>query len=266
MTRPDVTTREIAPGIHWIWSCRNVDIDGEPCHSQNSAYVVVGPERTSMVDTGSASDWPLVSAALDRILGERSLDLVVPTHPEIPHTGNLGRLFDRYPACVAIGEVRDYHLFYPGHADRLRPLPLGSSIPLGGGYEITLIEAVLRDLENSQWAYERSQQVMFVADGFAYVHHDGGSYSDEPIHRPGECGLLSTELSAPPQAYQAANITRTALAWTRYRDATDLLDRLETLAAAYPTRLVAPTHGNAIADVGGFVPLMREAYRGVLVR
>lgn len=257
--------RQIAPGIHWLGTCREVEFNRELLHNQVSTYVIVGKSKTLMVDTGNPTDWVALEPMLDIVLGGRQLDWIVPTHSELPHSGNLPRLLRKYPKSRAIGDIRDYHLFYPAFEDRLVSLPKDQVVDLGGGYRFSLIKAVIPDLPASQWVYEWRERVMFTADGFGWVHHiiDVGGV-EGTVHWPNECGMLSSELAQAPEPYQAARPTTSALTWARYRESTDLFNEVAELFVRYPTRLVAPTHGNVIADPENFLLLMAEAFGRVL--
>jgi glyoxylase-like metal-dependent hydrolase (beta-lactamase superfamily II) len=255
---PAVKTREIAPSVFWIACCfasANGDI-----HGHLSLYLVVGDQKTALVDMGISIHYPAIEQALERLLGDRTLDYAVPTHPEPAHSGNLAKIVTRYPEARIVGDVRDYHLIFPTLADRLLPMAAGSRILLGGGAELVLLPAVLRDLPNTQWIYEPRSQVMFVADGFLYRHMPPGPDGDDAPHRPDECGLLSTELPSLPDAANTGRIFQNALAWARFVDGSPIFTDLEALFARYQPAFLAPAHGNVIADIASILPVMREAF------
>jgi flavorubredoxin len=254
--------REFAPGVWWLGGCLG---DGgffeEPVHFHVSAYVVKGSERAAIFDTSMPAFWPQLERDLDQILGERPLDYVVPSHPESAHGGNVGSLLDKYPAAVAAGDMRDYHLYYPEHADRLRQVDPGVELDLGGGYGLVLLDAVIEDLPNSIWAYERREQVLFTADALAYGHlAEATERFGEPVHRAGECALMSSEMEPPALAPTVA-ITQGGLFWSRHVDIAPYLKQLDELMEQYPTRLIAPAHGNVVDDLEVVIPLVREAHR-----
>jgi hypothetical protein len=253
--------REIAPGIYWLGDCLEVEYRGEIIHGHASAYLLMGARETLLVDTGHPIHWQRVEHDLAQVLGSRGLDWIVPTHAELPHAGNLHRLARRYPGSRVLGDVRDYHLFFPQLAGRFREWPKDQPLDLGGGYQVVLVDAPLKDLVTTQWAYETSQQVLFVADGFGYMHARPDLGSDQPTHRPGECSMLSTEWPEPPGIEHAAFLTRAALNWTRFVDDAEVFEAVASVLDRYPPRLVAPAHGNVIADFDAFFPIVREAHR-----
>jgi flavorubredoxin len=220
-----------------------------------------------MFDTGYQPDWGVIEDSLDAILGDATVDYVVVSHPEEPHAGNLGRILLKYPDAVAVGDVRDYHLYYPEVADRLQTREIGESIDLGGGHEFFFARAVIRDLPNTVWGYEKKTQTMFTSDGFIFAHHRAAPEAEMPVHEPGECARFSEELTMPPTAELAAINTSSGLYWTRYHDASVVFDELDEQLESLPTRMFAPTHGNVVvgdlADIKRVVKAgLRSSYRG----
>jgi glyoxylase-like metal-dependent hydrolase (beta-lactamase superfamily II) len=255
--------REIAPGIFWLGDCFEILTPYGPMHSHVSAFLLRGAERSLLVDTGTPVHWPAIERQLDQVLGDRPLDLLVPTHPEPAHAGNLVRLLEKYPAARLAGDLRDYHLALPGHAGRLDPMPVYSRLELGG-LSFVFLPAPLKDLSSTRWGHEELQRVMFVGDGLAYTHLGADPASDEiALHRAGECALLTTELEAPPRAETAALFTQAAFWWARFVDARPLFAELEALLERHPSVLVAPAHGNVIADVERVMPIIEEGFRMV---
>lgn len=141
--------REIADGIWWFPSCLQVPIYGRPTHIHNAPYLIVGDEKTLLWGTGDATAWDDVAPEFERVLAGRTLDYLVPSHPEIPHCGNVHRVLEAYPEVRMVGDVRDYHLFFPEYEDRCDSRPAGSELELGGK-TVVLLNAIVRDLPSSQ--------------------------------------------------------------------------------------------------------------------
>jgi flavorubredoxin len=258
---PETLPRAIAPNIFWLGGCLAVEMTGREVHGHSSAFLVRGEDKALLVDTGSPQDWTQVSAALDLYLEGRQLDYLLPTHPELPHAGNLGRLLEKYPAALAVGDVRDYHAYYPAARDRLVRAEPGAQFDLGGGSVFTVIDAVIRDLPNTVWGYESSQQVLFVSDGLSHTHHPELA-EDEALHLPGECGLLTSEIGEPPTLDQAAFFAGRALYWTRFvNNSEPLFERLRRLLDEFPTRIIAPGHGNVVDQIERVLPVIERSHR-----
>ncbi|TCN53653.1 metallo-beta-lactamase superfamily protein [Rhodococcus sp. SMB37] len=238
--------REIAPGLFWLGDCLKFEYGDEIWHGHVSTYLVVGDERTLLLDTGHPAHWGVVESALDELLGDRPLDFVLPTHPEMPHAGNLPHLARKYPGLTVVGDTRDYHLYYPQLAERLAPTPVGERIDLGGR-EIHVLPAIWRDLPNTVWAFDTGSGVMFVADGFSYSHH----------HFNGECRLYSSELPQAPDLEQTVFLNERALFWTRHVDSGHSEPDLEALFERYRPTLVAPAHGSVIDRLDEMVELLK---------
>lgn len=266
MTQQDAAPRRIADGVYWLGGCLSAFGHGEEVHYHVSAYLVIGTERSALIDTGDPAHREIVMAQLAQALGDRTLDYIVPTHPEIPHAGNLPALLERYPHAQIAGETRDYHLHFPEYADRLWPVAAGERIDLGGR-ELLLLPAYIRDLENTTWAWDSGAGVLFVSDGFSYIHDVPGpdDEDDEPVHLPGQCRLYSGEMPEPPTVAQAAYGTGRALYWTKFVDVSDAFAAIEKVLDEHPTFFIGPAHGNVIDDVAGMLRTSLAAHRAVYV-
>lgn len=250
--------REIAAGIWWIPACLSTMLEGKETHVHAAPFLIVSSEKTLLWDTAPPIQWPDVERSLDQILGDRPLDYLVVSHPEVAHGGSVARVLERYPDAQLLGDLQDYPLFFPHLADRMVSHPLGEPLDLGS-HRITLVEALLKDLPNTVWAYESAQQVLFVADGFAYSHRPPLEDDDRPTHVPGECASLASELGEPPSAAQVVWITKSALYWTRFVRMDSFVQRMEALLSRYPSRLLAPAHGAVIDELDTNLPLLWEA-------
>jgi hypothetical protein len=259
---PTRLPREISSGVFWLGACSVREVGGSVIHSGNSAYLIVGGTRSLLVDTGYVQNFQELSKQVDQCLAGRRLDYIMPTHPELPHSGSLGLFLERYPDSVAIGDMRDYHLYYPDVVHRLNDIPLEEAIDLGGAYSFRTVEPILKDLPNTRWGCERSQRVLFVADGFAHIHRPElfGDVAD--IHLPGECGRLSAEGDEFPTVSQIQHYTSFAFYWSRYRDdSEDLFSRFEELVRRYDALILAPSHGNPILDLKRVISSAREGHK-----
>jgi hypothetical protein len=254
--------REVASGVWWMPECLVSAHTGQQAHVHVAPYLIVGENATLLYDTGPPAHWDTVLANIRSIIGDRPIDWIAPSHPEVPHCGNIERLFRTYPASKVIGDVRDYHMYYPDFPDRFVSRQPESVVDLGGGHEVVLMPAPIKDLPSSQWAYETSQRVMFVADAFSFSHHPELAEHDElPAHLPGECTMLSGELDKPPALDQIVWINERALFWTRFANVEPYLTATEELLRRYPARLLAPAHGAVIDDIAVVLPIVWEAYR-----
>jgi hypothetical protein len=253
--------REIAPGVFWLGGCFEATMLTRPIHYHVSAFLIIGSHKSVLYDTGDPHHWPSIAPVLTRLLAGRPLDYLFPSHPEIPHAGNLAALLERYPAATVVGDIRDYHVHYPEYTERLVALRHHERLDLGDRV-LEVIPAYIHDLPNTLWAYDTGSGALFVSDGFSYVHHLP-TPADEASHLPGQCWLLSSELPEPPSVEQAAYGTGRALYWTRFVDVSETFNHIGELLVQRSTRLIAPAHGNVISDVEPMIKISLAAHREV---
>jgi flavorubredoxin len=239
--------REVVPGLWWLGTCGEIPFQGRVIHSPWNAFLVRGETSSVLIDTGAPSGWLLIREQLSQILGAEPLDLVFPTHPELPHMGNLGHLLEWYPGLRVVGDLRNYHLYFPEHSDRLEQRSRGDRIDLGGR-ELVLVEAAIRDLPNTLWAYDTGSGALFVSDGFGYSH----------AHEANQCGLIAEELPDKPSVDHTAWITFNALSWAPHVDPARYFERLERVFEEHPTLIICPAHGSAVTDPAAMIPVMKE--------
>lgn len=232
--------RRVTEGVYWLGGCLQTTLRATEIHAHVSTYLLLGERESLLVDTGHPKDWAAVSDALDAILDSRPLDYVFPTHPELPHAGNLVRLLKKYPEARVCGDVRDYHLYHPELIDRFEAWSVGDSVDLGG-LEFVVTPAIVRDLPNSQWGFEKVNGVLFVADAFGFAHH----------HGVGECAMFAEDMTELPDVELVHFITDAALYWTRFHDIQSSIDAVVALRETHPTRILAPAHGNLIREPDG---------------
>jgi len=257
----DDLPREVAPGVTWMSSCLPFHLSDRIIHGHCSTFLAQGTEASVLIDTGAPSSWSIISETLDELLGDKPLTYVFPTHPELPHTGNLPKLVQKYPDVQVIGDIRDYHLFYPQIEDSLHARVPGDKVDLGGGVEFVIAEAMIRDLPNTQWGFVPSAGVLFTADGFCYMHRPELD-DEEPVHLPGECGLTTGELSVEISVENAAFFTGSALYWARFcSDGDRVYDEVLAEIKKLGATIVAPTHGNVITDINAVEPIIRAGHK-----
>lgn len=247
MKRP--LPREIAPGVFWLGDCLVQHSKGKIYHSYNAAFLVIGSEASMLVETGHPKDFPVIEQQMREILarGGGELRHLFLTHQETPHSGGLGRVLDRYPNLTIHGDMCDYHLAFPQHADRFRPMAVGDAVDLGDR-RFMAVEPVIRDLRSSLWGFETSGRVLFPGDGFAYSHY----------HTDGHCGLFAEEATSLDLVDVLGVFAERALFWTTFTDMNVYADKLEELMEALGVRVVAPTHGLPIGDIARTMPKVRE--------
>ena len=233
--------RMVTPDFAWVGGCSNSagwpgrenrrPVRHEPC----AAFVILGSEKTIMLDTGHFGLWYSLEGQLESVLKGRPLDYIFPSHQEIPHSGNLGRLLRKYPNAIAVGDVRDYHLYHPEiDLDRLVQKNHGDRLDLGDR-DFVFLDAIWKDLSGTMWGYDTRLKLAFTADGFGFLH----------MHDENVCGTMPHEMSAE----QLKLCTdRPALPFTglRQRDQAARVAAFRKLMAQYPIEIIASGHSGPI--------------------
>ena len=241
-------TRQITRSAHVLTGCFHMAMYGREFHTHASAYLVVGRDAALLIDTGHAKDGPRVEAFIRSIVGDQ-LTYIFPTHEEYPHAGNLDSLLTAFPGAMAIGEVRNYHLYYPEHAraGRFRQMAVGSEVDLGDR-TLKVLPGVIHDLPATAWAYDNKDGLLFVSDGFGFSH-----YARD------QCMMITSELPFRPSLDDTRMVLDLALYWSRFADNRTLVDDLHRMLADHRVRVVCPAHGNVITDIGTLTELMEAA-------
>jgi Metallo-beta-lactamase superfamily len=253
---------ELKPGIWWLGICTKGIYNGRPAHGENHQYLVVGAEKTLLLDTGFPRMWPELEAQLESVLGDRPLDYIFPSHQELPHSAALIHLARKYPNAEILGDVRDYHLYYPQIVDQLRQVAPGTVLDLGGGYRFEMLTPVMKDLPTTYWGYESSQRALFVVDAFQATHPDPAfADSEEVLHHPGQCNMFFEELPGI-DVELAAQIFRLVFFEARHVDPAITFGRFERLLETHPTDILCSTHGFPVTDPTRALPFLR-AVNGV---
>jgi flavorubredoxin len=247
--------RELLPGLFWLGSCVDQLTPERKLHTYNSAYLVTGERESMLVETGCAQELPITIAQLERLLaeGHPPLRWIFCTHQETPHSAGLGWLFERYPEVRLVGEVRDYHLYFPEFVDRFEPLPIGAEIDLGGT-SLRICESIIRDLPSTVWGFDTARRVLFPGDGFAYAHY----------HDAEHCGRTAEEATGLPIPAMTSLFAEAALYWTRFTDMHPYVERLDEFLEhdLGDVALIAPTHGLPITDLAATMPEVRAGLLG----
>ena len=253
MTSKNPLPREIAPGVHWLGDCLEQNYKGKTYHSYNAAFLVIGTEAALLAETGHPRDFPVIERQMKDLVAASGVPLkhLFITHQETPHSGGLGRMLQRYPDLTVHGDISDYHLAFPQHADRLRSMEVGDEIDLGGR-SFVAVEPVIRDLRTSLWGFDTGSRVLFPGDGFAYSHY----------HWDGHCGLVAEEATSLDLAETLAVFAQLALFWTNFAEMNIYCDKLEELIETLDVKVVAPTHGLPILDIPRTMPKVRAGLVG----
>jgi len=258
------THREIVPGIHWIQECgpnRKEIADavissgaswctpGRELHIPQNAHLLVG-ERTLLFDTASPVGGDLVIGALEDILGDRPLDYLAVSHPDVPHAGNTGRILRRYPDAELVApRAGETHPLY--HLDEATLVGPQDEIDLGG-LVVRFPEATFLDAALHTWMTEETTKTLFSVDWLGFPH------------MAGECLTCVDELDGEIDVSRLEAFHSRVLFWFQYVDVEKVQTATDRLARQFEGYRVCPAHGLPIpADSARFFDLMNEVVANV---
>lgn len=210
-----------------------------------SCFLVVGATRTVLVDTGHPAHAEAVERDILAMLGGRPLDYVFPTHAELPHSGLLERWLRRWPDAVAVGDMRDWHLYAPHLSHRFRQVEPGEWLDLGDR-RFVFLPPVWRDLPDTLWAFETKRRILFLSDACACFHP----------HTPGTSDHFSSELT-PPDVALMQDFNSKALHWPRYTEGAEGEAAMDALLARLRPRMLAGAHGAVVDNWPALMPLFK---------
>jgi hypothetical protein len=238
--------RLVTPDLLWTGGCLEVAYKGGMVHGHFSTFLLKGSEKTILVDTGHPKNWATIERDVDAFLDGRPLDYLFPTHAEFPHSGLFPNWMAKYPDLVAVGDLRDYDLYYPELTGRLKHVEPGHILDLGDK-RLMFIPAIWRDMPSTMWAFEMVERMLFVADAFAFLHY----------HKHGQCDLMTSEQPIPDvQMMQFFN--ERALQWTRYTDVSQSFGDIDTLVRDLQPRLIVGAHAGIIDTRDAMVPVIKR--------
>ena len=246
-TRQASLPREIAKNTWWLSACLHIREGARILHNHNSCFLIIGSKASVLIDTGMPFGWHHLKREIAQALGGKPLDYVFPTHPEGPHMGNIEPLLDVYPGMKIVGDLRNYHLYFPRDTARFVGAKAGDALDLGDR-RLIFQPAIVHDLPNTLWAYDPDEQILFVGDAYPYTHD----------HEGDQCGLGSEELPGEIKPEDTGVVISRALNWARHVDATPIVAKLRAWLAEHPVKLVAPAHGGVITNVADITDVFEK--------
>jgi len=238
--------RCLRPDLLWTGGCLDIPYEGQIVHSHFGVYLVLGSEKSILIDTGHPSHWRDLERHVAEFLDGRPLDYIFPTHLELPHAGLIQEWMQAYPDAIAVGRMDDYPLYYPELAGRMRNVEAGQAISLGDR-AFRFLPPVYKDLPQTLWGFDDGSRTLFVSDAFAYLHY----------HREGQCDMLTSEQPLPDLG-MIRFFNERALFWTRYTEAGQGAQDIDELLATLQPALIAPAHGGIVDVTRDIIPLMKH--------
>lgn len=242
------SSREMDPGLYWIQEpgpdrTHFVEANRErtpdwydpeqTLHVPQNAYLFAD-EESLLFDTLSPASTDVILDELDAVLGSDGLDYLVPSHPDVPHAGNVPAIREAYPdaTLVAPRYGNAHELYHLGDAERVGE---GDSIDLGT-YAVDFHEAAFPDAPIHVWMSERETKTLFPVDWLGYPHH-----GSETLRFPDE---FDTELTVD----RLVQFHGRVLFWFQYVDVEKVQAEIDRLVERFDPETVAPGHGNPIRE------------------
>lgn len=230
-----------------------VSDDGEPpdwlppdetVHVPQNAFVLVGEEETLLLDTLSPASTAEILDGLEAVLGDRELDYVVVSHPDVPHAGNSMAILEAYPAATLVGpEYGTGHEHY--HLADAHLVGEGDSIDLGG-LVAAFHEATFLDSALSIWMTEREHGALFPIDwlGFPHLGSETLRFVDEI---DGEVGVE-----------RLLQFHGRVVFWLQYVDVEKTCAEIDRVRETFDPEIVGPAHGLVVReDADRYLDLMK---------
>ena len=166
--------RELKQGIYYVgvqdWDREIFDaLIPTPDGTSYNAYVIVGNERTALVDSVDPVKWDTYLANLEELMNELGIegfDYLISHHAEQDHSGSLPFLLDRFPESMVVTNRRcasmlTDHLLIP--EDRYLVMGEGDTLDLGGR-TLEFIMAPWVHWPETMFSFLREDRILFTCD------------------------------------------------------------------------------------------------------
>lgn len=223
-----MSVRDLTSEIRWVSQCHDM---GDH-HEHISLYLLSRGDTHVLVDSGAQTARETVQSTLDGILGDETVDAVVLTHADLPHSGNVPMLREIYPDIDVYSSSGLPGVV--GLSDDVEKCDRGETMTISGR-EMSFIDPPLQDIGHSTWIYDESEAVLFTADGIGNTHASG------------DCQKLSTEFEAGIPSSRIESFHRHKLRWLVYVEPDEIMRDVRELVGEWAPSYVAPIHGNPIA-------------------
>ena len=212
----------VAPEVTWLAECFALGSR----HKHVSAHLLGPPGDQVLVDTGAPAHRDLILEQLETATEGAGPAAIVLTHGDLPHTGNVGPIRDRWGdvplyAATAAPEIL-------GFAPSIH-CPIGTERTLAGR-RLRFVDPPLADIRATMWVHDRETGALLTGDGLGHYHGEG------------HCDALDAAVSDTA----IADYHRDTFAWLPYVDAGTLRSALEGATERPDVELLLPIHGRPV--------------------
>lgn len=256
--------REIEPGIHWVYEAgpdrtekfelaeRQPDWykPGREAYIPQCAYLIEGEDETLLFDTLSPASTDQVLEAIDELIGDRGLDYLVVSHPDVPHAGNTHAILNEHPETTLVAPAygNDHELY---QLDDGLLVAEGDSIDLGERI-VEFHEATFLDAPVSIWMTEKETATLFPVDWMGFPHLDE------------EALKFVDELDGEFDISRLVEFHGRVLFWYQYVNVEKTNAEIDNLIEKFDPKIIAPSHGLVIREnASEYMALMKDVTRTI---
>jgi len=224
-------------------------VEGREIYIPQNAFLIEG-KKSLLFDTLSPAAGDEIVGAVEQLLGDRPLDYLVVSHPDVPHAGNTAQVLRRYPdATLVAPRYGDTHALY--HLEDSLKVGVGDYLDLGGPI-IQFHEATFLDAALSVWMSEERSGTLFTVDwmGFPLMDGEGLGFMDE---------VVAPDVSDEELVDRLHEFHGRVMHWMQYVDVPKVQAETDLLLMRQHPMIIAPAHGPVIRqEPQRFFQLMKE--------
>lgn len=177
-----------APGVHYVGvNDRTTELFEElwmiPLGVTYNSYLIVGNEKTALIDTVAEGFYLELEANIKVVLGDRRLDYIVVNHMEQDHSGSIELLKKEYPEVTIVGNAKTADMlngFY-GINQGVHIVKDGDSLDLGGK-TLTFYMTPMLHWPETMMTYLTQDGVLFSGDAFGCFGALAGAVVDSDLN------------------------------------------------------------------------------------
>lgn len=177
-----------APGVHYVGvNDRTTELFEElwmiPLGVTYNSYLIVGNEKTALIDTVAEGFFLELEANIKAVLGDRRLDYIVVNHMEQDHSGSIELLKKEYPEVTIVGNAKTADMlngFY-GINQGVHIVKDGDSLDLGGK-TLTFYMTPMLHWPETMMTYLTQDGVLFSGDAFGCFGALAGAVVDSDLN------------------------------------------------------------------------------------
>lgn len=161
-------SRHINDNVKWLgaidWDRRLFDsLIPLPDGTSYNAYLVVGKEKTALIDT---VDPPMTEVLLRQLADVPKVDYVISNHAEADHSGAIPAVLERYPDAVVLATPRAVDMLVESlgiHPEKIRTVEDGETLDLGGK-TLEFLHAPWVHWPETMLTYLKEDRILFSCD------------------------------------------------------------------------------------------------------